>query len=112
MKTRNFTPDELLSATYIATRLIRENHPGITEADIDIAISRAFVAGASTEQWETSVRMLLALQAVEDEEARHASQRRAPRRFASKDAASRGYLSRLRKAAPARVRYALSPACS
>ena len=62
------TADELLAATYIATKLIRENHPGITEEAIDAAISRAYVVSATAEQWEAASRMLLALKAVEDED--------------------------------------------
>ena len=55
------TPDELLSATYIATKLIRENHPDLTEALIDDAISRAYITSATAAEWETATRMLLAL---------------------------------------------------
>ncbi len=62
------TPDELLSATYIATKLIGENHPGITEAAIDDAISRAYITSATAAEWETATRMLLALRAVEDDD--------------------------------------------
>ena len=66
MKTENLTSDELLAGTYIATKLIRENHPGITEAAIDAAISRAYVVSATAEQWEAATRMLLALKEIDE----------------------------------------------
>ena len=68
MKTRNLTADELLTGTYIATKLIRESHPGITESAIDIAVSRAYAVSSTAEQWEQATRMLLALRSVEDDD--------------------------------------------
>ena len=61
MKNQNLTADELIDGTAIVARIISDDH-GFDEADIDDALSNAYVKGSSAEEWETRTRRLLKLE--------------------------------------------------